>query len=348
MISKSLKDGKCRVSVANIANERSGVSSVSSSERSEGVCFFLGDTITFTSAFFGRWTELLRSSRDRQYYIDNVFLVPYHSILTIHSFIFNRERNREHAKRSRIRKKFLLESLQQSVTLLKEENEKLRKSIRQHLGDNEANHLLEKENLAQAAAASTSLIASNSKDANKVLDDPDFSFIKALQTAQQNFVVTDPSLPDNPIVYATQGFLNLTGYTLDQVLGRNCRFLQGPETDPKAVEKIRRSIEEGSDMSVCLLNYRADGTTFWNQFFIAALRDAAGNITNYVGVQCKVSDQYAANVCKKQDEEFAQAEAQAQAGDAVKSEPMTTDSLNVAAAVAAPAVPMKMEEASNP
>ena len=146
------------------------------------------------------------------------------------------------------------------------------------------------------------LIAGSSSDANKVLDDPDFSFIKALQTAQQNFVVTDPSLPDNPIVYATQGFLNLTGYTLDQVLGRNCRFLQGPETDPKAVEKIRNAIEEGSDMSVCLLNYRVDGTTFWNQFFIAALRDAAGNITNYVGVQCKVSDQYAANVCKRQDE----------------------------------------------
>lgn len=95
----------------------------------------------------------------------------------------------------------------------------------------------------------------------------------------------------------------MTGYTLDQVLGRNCRFLQGPETDPRAVEKIRRSIEDGSDMSVCLLNYRVDGSTFWNQFFIAALRDAAGNITNYVGVQCKVSDQYAANVCRKQEEE---------------------------------------------
>lgn len=216
-----------------------------------------------------------------------------------------RERNREHAKRSRIRKKFLLESLQQSVTLLKEENEKLRDSIREHLGDEQANQLLQKENLTEAAAAASSknLIASSSKDANKVLDDPDFSFIKALQTAQQNFVVTDPSLPDNPIVYATQGFLNLTGYTLDQVLGRNCRFLQGPETDPRAVEKIRRSIEDGSDMSVCLLNYRVDGTTFWNQFFIAALRDAAGNITNYVGVQCKVSDQYAANVCRQQEED---------------------------------------------
>jgi len=185
---------------------------------------------------------------------------------------------------------------------LKDENDKLRSSIHEHLGP-EADELLKKENLAEAAAGGGGgLIAGSSSDANKVLDDPDFSFIKALQTAQQNFVVTDPSLPDNPIVYATQGFLNLTGYTLDQVLGRNCRFLQGPETDPKAVEKIRNAIEEGSDMSVCLLNYRVDGTTFWNQFFIAALRDAAGNITNYVGVQCKVSDQYAANVCKRQDE----------------------------------------------
>jgi PAS domain S-box-containing protein len=210
-----------------------------------------------------------------------------------------RERNREHAKRSRIRKKFLLESLQQSVSLLKEENDKLRNSIRSHLGTKEADELLQK----QLDSGEVGLIASSSGDANKVLDDPDFSFIKALQTAQQNFVVTDPSLPDNPIVYASQGFLNLTGYTLNQVLGRNCRFLQGPETDPKAVEKIRKSIEEGSDMSVCLLNYRVDGTTFWNQFFIAALRDASGNVTNYVGVQCKVSDQYAANVCKKQQEE---------------------------------------------
>ena len=65
-------------------------------------------------------------------------------------------------------------------------------------------------------------------------------------------------------------------------------------------------LTEGNDMSVCLLNYRVDGTTFWNQFFIAALRDAAGNITNFVGVQCKVSDQYAATVTKQQEEEDAE------------------------------------------
>lgn len=211
-----------------------------------------------------------------------------------------RERNREHAKRSRIRKKFLLESLQQSVALLKEENEKLRGSIVKHLGSENAEKLLEK---AAANDGAPDLIANSQGAANKVLDDPDFSFIKALQTAQQNFVVTDPSLPDNPIVYASQGFLNLTGYSLDQILGRNCRFLQGPETDPKAVERIRHAIEQGNDLSVCLLNYRVDGTTFWNQFFIAALRDASGNITNFVGVQCKVSDQYAASVTKEQEKE---------------------------------------------
>lgn len=225
-----------------------------------------------------------------------------------------RERNREHAKRSRIRKKFLLESLQQSVAMLKEENDKLRDSIREHVGEEQAEKLLEQK--MDGANGDMRLTTSSQGSANKVLDDPDFSFIKALQTAQQNFVVTDPSLPDNPIVYASQGFLNLTGYSLDQILGRNCRFLQGPETDPKTVERIRNAIEQGDDLSVCLLNYRVDGTTFWNQFFIAALRDAAGNITNFVGVQCKVSDTYAASVIKEQqreEEEQAQAQKEAEA-----------------------------------
>ena len=249
---------------------------------------------------------------ERRY--DSVFLKPI-DICTFNMLVvqlmaypldgssFSRERNREHAKRSRIRKKFLLESLQTSVSSLKDENEKLRSSLRHHLGG-PAENLLTDDHL-KTVIADGGIIAKTRSEATKALDDPDFSFIKALQNAQQNFIVTDPSLPDNPIVYATIGFLNLTGYTLDQVLGRNCRFLQGPETNPKAVAKIRKAIEDGTDMSVCLLNYRVDGTTFWNQFFIAALRDTAGNVTNYVGVQCKVSDQYAAMECKKQEEEDA-------------------------------------------
>jgi len=196
---------------------------------------------------------------------------------------------------------------------LREENEKLKESIKTHLGEETANKLLAaREDLIMkddAPPGTSTNLVDEKKDimakfggANKSLDDTDNDFIKALQTAQQNFCVTDPALPDNPIVYATQGFLNLTGYTLDQVLGRNCRFLQGPETDPVAVDQIRKAIAVGNDMSTVLLNYRADGSTFWNQFFIAALRDANDNITNYVGVQCKVSDEYAATVCKKQIE----------------------------------------------
>ena len=113
--------------------------------------------------------------------------------------------------------------------------------------------------------------------------------MSALSGSQQNFAISDPTLPDNPIVYVSQGFLDLTGYTLDQVLGRNCRFLQGPGTDQSAVEVIRKGIADGVDTSVCLLNYRADGSPFWNQFFVAALRDAENNVVNYVGVQCEVS-----------------------------------------------------------
>lgn len=71
------------------------------------------------------------------------------------------------------------------------------------------------------------------------------------------------------------------------------RFLQGPETDPRAVDKIRKGIEKGEDTTVVLLNYKIDGTTFWNQFFVASLRDVEGRIVNYLGVQCKVSEDYA-------------------------------------------------------
>merc|ERR1719183_3163517 len=75
---------------------------------------------------------------------------------------------------------------------------------------------------------------------------------------------------------------------MEQVLGRNCRFLQGPDTDQARVAAIRQGIADGVDTSTCLLNYRADGTPFWNQLFVAALRDINRRVVNYVGVQCPV------------------------------------------------------------
>lgn len=187
--------------------------------------------------------------------------------------------------------------MQHSVKALEEENEKLRSAIREHL-KGESTDLLN-----NCSNGGPSVIAIDPKDATRTLDDPDYSLVKALQTAQQNFVISDPSIPDNPIVYASQGFLNLTGYKLEEVLGRNCRFLQGPDTDPKSVDKIRKGIEKGEDTTVVLLNYRRDGTTFWNQFFIAALRDGEGNIVNYLGVQCKVSEDYAQAFVKNSSDE---------------------------------------------
>jgi len=198
-----------------------------------------------------------------------------------------RERNREHAKRSRIRKKFLLESLLEQVESLRDENKSLRRAIRSHLPD-KSHEILE-----QCTTEESLLLSTDSTVhvlPTQQLMEPDFRLMMALQAAQQNFAVSDPSLPDNPIVYASRGFLQLTGYSMSQVVGRNCRFLQGPATDPKAVDRIRKCVADGIDASVCLLNYKADGTPFWNQFFVASLRDADGSIVNYVGVQCEVNE----------------------------------------------------------
>lgn len=142
-----------------------------------------------------------------------------------------------------------------------------------------------------ASSSSSAVIQSIARPMQKakILMEPDFRLVQSLICSQQNFCLSDPSLPDNPIVYCSDGFCKLSGYKKNQVLGRNCRFLQGPGTDQAAVDIIRKGIAQGSDISVCLLNYKADGSTFWNQFFVAALRDADGVITNYVGVQCEVT-----------------------------------------------------------
>lgn len=207
--------------------------------------------------------------------------------LTAKQKLERRERNREHAKRSRLRKKFLLESLQEQIHGLQEQLEKFKTTIRTEIAAPKAEELIDA--ICGDENQYTPLPMPSGFGPVKTLMEPDFRLMSALSGSQQNFAISDPTLPDNPIVYVSQGFLDLTGYQLDQVLGRNCRFLQGPGTDQSAVDVIRKGISEGIDTSVCLLNYKADGTPFWNQFFVAALRDAENNVVNYVGVQCEVS-----------------------------------------------------------
>nr|AML77073.1 putative LOV domain-containing protein [Sargassum integerrimum] len=118
---------------------------------------------------------------------------------------------------------------------------------------------------------------------------PSHQTVKALSESQANFILTNPNLPDCPIIFASQGFLDLTGYEASKVIGKNCRFLQGPGTDPMTVSILRNNLASGRDTSVCILNYKADGTPFWNQLSIGVLLDAHGQVANHVGVLCEVN-----------------------------------------------------------
>ena len=205
-----------------------------------------------------------------------------------------RQRNREHAKRSRVRKKFMLESLQTQVRGLQDENSVLRMLVQKHIPKDamkiiddccSKSVLFGPEGKDGGALGGATGNTEGERKGNEVaLLKSDFSLIESLTSGQQNFVLSDPRLPDNPIVFASPGFYELTGYSRDEVLGRNCRFLQGEGTDPKTVDVIRTAVKNGTDATACLLNYKADGTPFWNQLFVAALRDADDRIVNYVSI----------------------------------------------------------------
>lgn len=286
------------------------------------------------------------------------------------SKVERRERNREHAKRSRIRKRLLLDSLQDQLAAVRTENIKLRRLVVETLPPSVAQQVLmdcttEESNLLKLGSSDREsdgesilgssgpiayvkaqenfigdgagigvkkvspltsnialhhplltssidalnsaggkaerdkkLLESNTKGNSsggkiererKLLMEPDYRLMESLVISQQNFVLSDPSLPDNPIVYCSDGFCKLSGYKRSEVVGRNCRFLQGPGTDQAAVDIIRQGVDDGRDISVCLLNYKADATPFWNQFFVAPIKDDNGQVVNYVGVQCEVN-----------------------------------------------------------
>ncbi|MCD7469902.1 Phototropin-2 [Datura stramonium] len=111
-----------------------------------------------------------------------------------------------------------------------------------------------------------------------------------LERIEKNFVITDPRLPDNPIIFASDSFLELTEFTREEILGRNCRFLQGPETDQATVQKIRDAIKEQKEITVQLINYTKSGKKFWNLFHLQPMRDQKGELQYFIGVQLDGSD----------------------------------------------------------
>nr|AML76931.1 putative LOV domain-containing protein [Ehretia acuminata] len=107
----------------------------------------------------------------------------------------------------------------------------------------------------------------------------------SLGRIKQSFVLTNPCLPDMPIVYASDAFLKLTGYARHEVLGHNCRFLSGLDTDRATLFQIKQCIESEQACTVRILNYRKDKTSFWNFLHISPVRNASGKVAYFVGVQ---------------------------------------------------------------
>jgi len=101
----------------------------------------------------------------------------------------------------------------------------------------------------------------------------------------KSMVISDPSLSDTPIIFTSDEFEKQTGYPPEEVLGRNCRFLQGPETDPKAVQAIRDALAAKTKITIDILNYRKDGSKFWNRLRIRPVFNTKGELDYFVGTQ---------------------------------------------------------------
>ena len=114
-------------------------------------------------------------------------------------------------------------------------------------------------------------------------------FHAAVEMSRMPMCLTDPYGDDNPIVFCNQAFENLTGYEKAEILGRNCRFMQGEGTDKAVVSEIRQSLEAGGDVHTELLNYRRDGSTFWNALFISPVTDTDGRLVYFFASQLDVT-----------------------------------------------------------
>jgi PAS domain S-box-containing protein len=113
---------------------------------------------------------------------------------------------------------------------------------------------------------------------------------RAVVATDMSFTITDPRRADNPLVWSNPSFTTLTGYSAEESVGRNCRFLQGANTDRATVRRIGEALRQRRPVTEVLLNYRRDGTAFWNQVAISPVFDGAGDLVNFVGVQNDVTE----------------------------------------------------------
>jgi PAS domain S-box-containing protein len=120
-------------------------------------------------------------------------------------------------------------------------------------------------------------------------DESNGIFFAAVSTTRMPMIVTDPNRPDNPIVFANPAFINMTGYGWDELIGHNCRLLQGPDTDRDTIMEVRRAVAQRRETSVEVLNYKKNGAAFWNALFISPVYDADGKLIYFFASQLDVT-----------------------------------------------------------
>ncbi|NJK67887.1 MAG: EAL domain-containing protein [Richelia sp. CSU_2_1] len=113
---------------------------------------------------------------------------------------------------------------------------------------------------------------------------------RAIESSSNGIVITDATVADNPIIYLNPSFERITGYRADELMGKNCRFLQGRDTNSAAIRELRTAIEEGREAQVILRNFRKDGTPFWNELSIAPVYNSRRHLTHFIGVQTDITD----------------------------------------------------------
>ncbi|WOI54018.1 PAS domain-containing protein [Parvularcula sp. LCG005] len=119
-------------------------------------------------------------------------------------------------------------------------------------------------------------------------------FEQAMAQTRMAICLSDPHQPDQPILFVNRAFRDLTGYDNDEIIGRNCRFLQGEATNPDTVKRISKALADEDVIVVELLNYRKDGSAFWNALHLGPIYDAQGNLIYFFGSQWDVTDVHSA------------------------------------------------------
>lgn len=128
-------------------------------------------------------------------------------------------------------------------------------------------------------------------------------FAAAIRATRMAMIVTNPRLRDNPIVFVNDAFLRLSGYERAEIMGRNCRFLQGPDTDSNAVQQIREAVDERRDIALDILNYRKNGETFWNALYMSPVINEADELVYFFASQLDVTDRVDAQARTQHEKE---------------------------------------------